>query len=215
MFNNKKYMKNYHIGCGYTIGKSWLNYDSSPIAFVDQLPILNQILRINKSKFPKGIIYGNIIKKKICDDGSADNIYCSHVLEHVSYLDAKKMLKNIYNMLKKDGVFRIVVPSLEARIEIYRENADANMFMESLGCVSKYENSDLISKFRFLFGGSRHRWMYDKNSLFNELKVAGFNDIRECCYGDSGIDIFSEVEDEDRFVSDNKKIKEIGFHCVK
>ena len=56
-------MKNYHIGCGYTIGKSWLNYDSSPIAFFDQRPILNQIIRINKSKFPKGIIYGNIVKK--------------------------------------------------------------------------------------------------------------------------------------------------------
>ena len=61
-------MKNYHIGCGYTIGKSWLNYDSSPIAFVDQIPILNKIIRINKSKFPKGILYGNIVKKKLCID---------------------------------------------------------------------------------------------------------------------------------------------------
>ena len=86
-------MKNYHIGCGYTIGKSWLNYDSSPIAFVDQIPIINKIIRINKSKFPKGILYGNIVKKKLCIDNSADNIYCSHVLEHVSYLDAKKILK--------------------------------------------------------------------------------------------------------------------------
>lgn len=206
-------MKNYHIGCGYTIGKSWLNYDSSPIAFFDQIPILNQIIRINKSKFPKGIIYGNIVKKKLCDNNLADNIYCSHVLEHVSYLDAKKMLKNIYDMLKKGGIFRIVVPSLDARIENYRENVDANIFMESLGCVKKNEDSNLINKLRFLFGGSRHRWMYDNKSLYNELKIAGFDNIRNCDHGDSGLDIFYEVEDKDRFKSN--KFKELAYHCVK
>ena len=125
------------------------------------------------------------------------------------------MLKNIYDMLKKDGILRIVVPSLEARIENYRENNDANIFMESLGCVSKNENSNLLNKLRFLFGGSRHRWMYDKKSLYNELKIAGFNNVRSCDYGDSGLDIFSEVEDEDRFYSDNKNIKELAFHCIK
>ena len=208
-------MKNYHIGYGYTIGKSWLNYDSSPIAFFDQMPILNQIIGINKSKFPKGIIYWNIVKKKLCNNNSAENIYCSHVLEHVSYLDAKKMLKNIYEMLKKGGVLRIVVPSLEARIENYKENTDANIFMESLGCVKKNEDSSLLNKFRFLLGGSRHRWMYDKKSLYNELEIAGFNNIRNCDYGDTGLDIYFEVEDEDRFYSEDKKIKELAFHCIK
>lgn len=208
-------MKNYHIGCGYTIGKSWLNYDSSPIAFIDQIPILNQIIKLNKSKFPKGIIYGNIIKKKLCNDNSADNIYCSHVLEHVSYSDAKKMLKNIYDMLKKGGIFRIVVPSLDARIKKYNENKDANEFMESLGCVTKNENSNFIDKLRFFFGGSRHRWMYDEKSLYNELKTAGFNNIKNCDYGDSGIEIFSEVESEDRFFGDGKSIRELSFHCIK
>ena len=34
-------MKNYHIGCGYTVGKNWINYDSSLIAFLNktQAPI--------------------------------------------------------------------------------------------------------------------------------------------------------------------------------
>ena len=208
-------MKNYHIGCGYTIGKSWLNYDSSPIAFVDQIPIINKIIRINKSKFPKGILYGNIVKKKLCIDNSADNIYCSHVLEHVSYLDAKKILKNIYAMLKNGGVLRIVVPSLKVRIENYNNNNDANKFMESLGCVSKYENSNIITKLRFFFGGSRHRWMYDEKSLYNEVNSAGFSNIKKCEFGDTNLEIFNEVESEDRFCYDSKKSNEIAFHCIK
>jgi predicted SAM-dependent methyltransferase len=211
----KKLMKNYHIGCGYVIGKNWLNYDSSLIAFIDQIPILNKINQINDLKFPKNILYGNIVKKKLCNNNFADNIYCSHVLEHVSYLDAKKVLKNIYDMLKRDGVFRIVVPSLKSRVENYNVDNDANKFMESLGCVNKNENLDIISKLRFLFGGSRHRWMYDDESLKNELTEAGFINIRKCEFGDSGSEIFSEVEDEDRFHSKSGKFKEIAFHCLK
>ena len=208
-------MNNYHIGCGNTIGKNWFNFDSSPIAFLDQIPILNKLIRINNLKFPKGIRYGNIVKKKFCNNNSADNNYCSHVLEHVSYLDAKKILKNIYDMLKKDGVLRIVVPSLKSRVENYNDDDDANEFMESLGCVNKNENSDMIYKLRFLFGGSRHRWMYDEKSLKNELIKVGFSNIRRCEFGDSNSEIFSEVEDKDRFYSNSGRLRELAFHCIK
>ena len=59
--------------------------------------------------------------------------------------------------------------------------------------------------------------MFDKNSLYNELREAGFdnNKIRECEFGDSGLDIFSEVEDKGRFVESNGELKAIAFHCIK
>lgn len=104
------------------------------------------------------------------------------------------MLKNIYNMLKPNGVLRIIVPSLESRINRYNKYSDANQFMESLGCVNKNENISFLRKIRFLFGGARHKWMYDKNSLLEELKLSGFQNIRECEFGDSGLDVFKEVE---------------------
>ena len=165
-------MRNYHIGCGYTIGKSWINYDSSLIALLDKFPFLNLFFRFNKEKFPEEIKYGNIVKNKLCDNNLADNIYCSHVLEHVSLYDGKKILKNIYDMLKPNGVLRIIVPSLESRIDKYNKSKDANQFMESLGCVNKNENKSIFEKLRFLFGGARHKWMYDKNSLLEELTEA-------------------------------------------
>ena len=208
-------MQNYHIGCGYKIGENWVNFDSSPIAFIDNLPFLNKIIKINKLKFPKGIKYGNIVKRPLCSESSADNIYCSHVLEHVSNIDAKKMLKNIYFMLKKNGVFRIVVPSLESRIDEYNIDKDANKFLDSLGFFNKNDNKNILSKLRFFFGGSRHRWMYDKSSLQRELEIIGFKDIRKCEFGDSGLSIFTEVEDKDRFFFNNGKSKELSFQCTK
>ena len=206
---------NYHIGCGYTVGKSWLNYDSSLIALIDQIPLLNKFFRLNKIKFPKGIKYGNILKNKLCEENAAENIFCSHVLEHVTYEESKKILNNIYYMLKVGGNFRIVVPSLEVRINEYLEKNDANLFMESLGCVEKNENLNLIKKLRFLFGNSRHKWMYDEKSLYNLLKNQGFKNIRSCEFGDSGIDVFSEVERKDRFIENNEKYRAVAFHCTK
>lgn len=208
-------MRNYHIGCGYTVGKSWINYDASLIAFLDRFPYLNLVFKFNKEKFPKEIKYGNIVKNKLCDDNLADNIYCSHVLEHVSLYDGKKILKNIYNMLKPNGVLRIIVPSLESRINRYNKSKDADQFMESLGCVNKNENSSIFKKIRFLFGGARHKWMYDKNSLLKELKLSGFQNIRLCEFGDSGLNIFNEVENKDRFEEENGNLKAIAFHCIK
>ena len=208
-------MKNYHIGCGYKVGLNWINFDSSPVAFIDNLPFINKILKINKLKFPKGIKYGNIVKKPLCTENSADNIYSSHVLEHVSYVDAKKMLRNIYYMLKKNGVFRIVVPSLKSRIDEYNIDKDANKFLDSLGCFNKNENKNLISKLRFFFGGARHKWMYDEISLKRELELIGFREIRKCELGDSGLSIFSEVENKDRFFFNNGKTQELSFHCTK
>ena len=208
-------MNNYHIGCGYKIGKSWKNYDVSPVALVDKIPLINKILKFNPIKFPNEIIYGNIVKKKFCENNTADNIFCSHMLEHISFEDGKKVLNKIYEMLKPNGVFRIVVPSLDARINEYQITKDGNLFMESLSCVNKNENSNLINKLRFLFGNSRHKWMYDEKSLYNEIKKVGFKQIRKCYFGDSGIDIFSEVEEMDRFNENDKKYQALAFHCIK
>ena len=206
---------NYHIGCAYKIGKNWINFDNSPIAFIDNLPFLNKIFKINKLKFPKGIKYGNIVKKHLSLENAADNIYCSHVLEHVSLFDARKMLKNIFFMLKKNGNFRIVVPSLKSRIDDYNIDKDADKFLNSLGCFNMNENKNLLSKLRYFFGGSRHRWMYDETSLQRELEQVGFREIRKCDLGDSGLNIFSEVEDKDRFFFNDGKSKELSFHCTK
>ena len=59
--------------------------------------------------------------------------------------------------------------------------------------------------------------MFDRNSLYNELREAGFdnNKIRDFEFGDSGLDIFSEVEDKGRFVESNGELKAIAFHCIK
>ena len=57
--------------------------------------------------------------------------------------------------------------------------------------------------------------MYDEKSLYNELNSAGFSNIKKCEFGDTNLEIFYEVESEDRFYYDSKESKEIAFHCIK
>ena len=97
---NKLKSKNFHIGSNITLGKNWINIDNSPII------ILKNFLSIDKK-----LKFGNIVNKQLCSSNEADNIYLSHVLEHLTFEDADKALLNIYKMLKKGGFLRIVVPS--------------------------------------------------------------------------------------------------------
>jgi len=207
-------MKNYHIGCGYKIGKNWFNYDVSPIAFIDKFDLLNKFLKLNSKRFPKEIIFGDITKKKLCEENDADNIYLSHVLEHLSRDKAIIALQNIYLMLKPGGCFRVIVPSLSERIREYQKNNDGDRFMKSLGCVNEHEDKSFWHKLRFLIGNSRHKWMYDEKSLLRLLQMTGFKNIQQCTYNDSKIEVFSEVEEQGRFFEDNCYLA-VAMQCSK
>lgn len=202
-------LRNIHIGCSYKIGENWENFDSSPIAFIDKFVFFG----FNKKRFSKKIKYGNIVKKLLCPENYAENIYLSHVLEHLEYQDAKKALANIFLMLKKGGRLRIVVPSLENRIKKYLKDGDADKFVESLNFNLK-NHKNYFSKLRFLFGGSRHKWMYDQSLLKKFLIECGFSEIRVVEFNDSDDPSFLEVEDKSRFI-ERDNLTAIAFEAIK
>jgi ABC-type Fe3+-hydroxamate transport system substrate-binding protein len=64
-----------------------------------------------------------------------------------------------------------------------------------------------------MFGNSGHLWMYDYKSMQNYLAEAGFKNMKKCKIGDSGIDIFSEVEELHRFIDGD--FVEVAIQCTK
>ena len=110
---------NIHIGCAYTVGKNWENYDSTPTSRVEKIPIIGKFININERRFPKEVMYGDIVKGPLTEAEQAENIYCSHTLEHLPLESTRKALVNIQIMLKKNGTFRLIVPSLENRVKKY------------------------------------------------------------------------------------------------
>ena len=52
------------------------------------------------------------------EDGSVDNIYVSHVIEHIETIFVKRMIAEAYRVLKPGGVLRLVCPDGKFLFEV-------------------------------------------------------------------------------------------------
>ena len=185
----KKYLQ---YGCGFSNPTGWENYDSSPTLRIQRTPIIGKIMKSSLNVvFPKNIKYGDIVNGLNVSKNTYDGIYCSHVLEHLSYYDLKKTLKNTYEYLKPGGIFRMVLPDLEFLCreyvnEVNKKNPKSSLrFMnDSLLGVTERKRG-LKQTLINMLGNSKHLWMWDYYSLSEELKEVGFLDIRRCEFNDS------------------------------
>lgn len=203
-------------GCGLSAPLQWENFDISPTLRIQKLPIFGGLVKGKLNvEFPGNVKYGDIIKGLPFPSGSCDGIYCSHTLEHLSFNDCKTAIKNTYDLLKPGGIFRCVVPDLESSAREYVRKLDSgdidsgNQFIrETLLGIEKRQKG-LKNFFIGYFGNSHHLWMWDKFTLENELKLAGFSSVRLCVYNDSKDDNFAFVEDEGRF------FRAVAFEAIK
>lgn len=208
-------MKRYvQYGCGFTAPDNWINYDASPTLRFERLPLIGKLYTRNKQRFPENVKYGDVVKGLPEMTDSCDAMYCSHILEHLSYYDFLKALKNTYKVLKPGGVFRGVLPDLRAAaidyIETYEQvESPASVFMRSTMLGIEDRVSTPVAAIKGLYGNSKHLWMWDYRSLEHELKKVGFKDVRPCKFGDSMDSNFSFVEEESRFY------KAAAFECRK
>ena len=194
-------------GCGHSAPKEWVNFDSSPTLRIQKIPLIGQLLkgRLN-TVFPASVRYGDIIKGLPVDENSCDGVYCSHTLEHLSLQDFKVALKNTHTILKKGGIFRCVVPDLEFSAREYIKSLDAGNNLASLEFMGRStllgvekRSKGLKGLLNSFLGNSHHLWMWDGKSLSEELKNAGFSQIRICSFNDSEDSMFKHVEDRSRF----------------
>jgi len=73
----------------------------------------------NKNKFLKERIEYNLRKDKIpFEDNTVDNIYNSHVIEHVEDEFVNEFIKEAYRVLKPGGVLRIVCPDAKFMFDV-------------------------------------------------------------------------------------------------
>jgi SAM-dependent methyltransferase len=205
-----------HYGCGLSAPDKWLNFDSSPSLRIQKLPLIGNIAKRKMNVvFPVKVHYGDIVKGLPVEDNSCDGVYCSHVLEHLSLQDFRIALINTYRILKSEGIFRCVVPDLEIYARKYILNSDKGNSLASvefikdtlLGLEKRPSGiKDFIVSF---FGNAHHLWMWDRNSLMEELRTTGFQTIRICLFNDCRDSMFREVEDEGRF------LHSVAIECTK
>ncbi len=200
MHGNRDRGLHVQYGCGFCAPENWRNFDASPTLRFERLPIVGRLHLKNERRFPRNVEYGDIVKGLPLASKSCAAIYASHVLEHLTLEEFRAALRNTYELLQPNGVFRLVVPDLETLARQYLDSpepAAAEDFMKGSCLGVEQRSRNMGGFFRFWLGNSEHLWMWDLKSLKHELEAAGFVSVRRCCFGDEPI--FSDVEEEGRF----------------
>ena len=165
----------------------------------------------NFKKIPNNIIVHDLRKGIPFKNNSVDAVYHSHLLEHIDRSKVKDFLREIFRVLKPNGVQRIVVPNLyflcKSYIENYEKCTNQNIISEKhdhfVAAIleqsvrkeaygSSKQNKILRIIENILLGDARkrgetHQWMYDSLNLTNILYEIGFKNIKAQTYTSSYI----------------------------
>lgn len=113
-----------------------------------------------------------------CSDNTFDGIFTEHTVEHFYPDDVKKLLAELFRVLKPDGLIRITVPDLEKYIDFYNKehkNIQLNKFKEhySTGC----------SAIRNATQNYFHFSTWDFEELKKNLEEVGFKSVKKMEFG--------------------------------
>lgn len=105
---------------------------------------------------PAADIIGNCKDLSQFKDGSVEEIYASHVYEHLSYMhELVPALQEAFRVLKRGGLLRVGVPDLEVLCRLFLE--------------PKLTFKEKNEAMRMIMGGQMDEFDYHKGGLWFEL----------------------------------------------
>jgi len=125
-------------------------------------------------------------------DNKFSFVFSEHFLEHIDFpLSVKKILKEIYRVLKPNGEFLIGVPDGKKIIQAYlkKDRKFLNRLYQDVykkrnPAIEIYGDIDFVNYFfRDQIDNPKytiHYWIYDEISLKNLLLFAGFQQVKRC-----------------------------------
>lgn len=189
-----------NLGCGPQVLDGWVNVDYALGARLMKLPLLravNRKLRVFNVDWDERIFVHDLTKPFPWSSGSADVVYSSHTLEHLSKEDGRRFLSECHRVLRDDGVIRIVVPDLRSLIDDYTQGQiKADDFVQRLDVLYQDSGSSIKRKLA-PFIQFPHKCMYDNQRMVEVLESMGF-EARVRKAFDSEIEDIRRVEDGGR-----------------
>lgn len=191
-----------HLGCGTVVVDGWINVDYSLGARLSKIPTFryfNKKLKLFDVEWKENIFLHDLTKKLPWKDNSVDYIYCSHTLEHFTKDNGRYLLSEIYRVLKRGGLARIIVPDLGIIID--RFNKKEIMAEDLVNCLEVFEQeTKTTSKIKKIFNRLYqfpHRCMYTEDRLTHIMSEIKFL-VTPKKYLESNIESIEEIESEER-----------------
>ena len=132
------------------------------------------------------------LKKGIpLSDASVDEIYASHVLEHISFKDLIVLLEEIYRVLKKNSKFSVCVPDASLYIKSYVNKQNFLSKRKFFYQPAVIDTGSLMDQINYIaYMDQEHKYLFDKQNLVNTLKKIPFKKVELRTF-DESIDIKS------------------------
>lgn len=148
-----------------------------------------------------GEIYLNASKKLPFPDESIDIVFTEQFIEHLSQVQAIHFLSEAHRILKPGGIIRQSTPDMEKLVNLY---LDQNEYVKLQDAVDRHIRNHrkntpyakasgcqfLNDMFRFWC----HQFIYDKITLQNMTKEAGFSQTKWVSFGESEHDCLKNLE---------------------
>jgi len=162
------------VGCGKNFEKGFYFLDILPKKCIPQ--------KYRNRYFKLDII--NVSSDNLKRIGKFDFVRMQHFLEHCSYEEGKKVIRNIAKILKKDGYIIITVPDLRINISKYLKKEYKNWKAFKWWALKRIPedapDSFYFSVFVYSLPITPHKWCYDYEGLRYLLRCSGFfKDIKE------------------------------------
>ena len=113
------------------------------------------------------------------ENNSVREIYSSHLLEHLSFIEIKALLGEMRRILSPSGTLKICVPDASKYINAYI-NRTFLRAGEALYGPAITDTASFIDQVNYIaYMGGEHKFMFDIQNLTSILNSAGFREVSE------------------------------------
>jgi len=207
-----------NLGCGLHAPAGWINVDGSLGVLLAKHPFAKSVARL--LHFPKYVTETpwnpEIIRADLRGNlpflsASIDVVYSSHALEHLHVEEAKRLMREIFRVLKPGGICRIVVPDgaeavRQKLVEPLSNAALDRPVAKVRGAAYETINAGVVVPPQGFIGRiwhkindlHYHKYLYDEGSLMSLFEWAGFSDPMRRSTNESRVINIRDVELESR-----------------
>jgi predicted SAM-dependent methyltransferase len=125
---------------------------------------------------------------------SAEAINSEHFIEHLTLDQARRYLAEAYRVLRPGGLIRTTTPDLGGLVELFSRRDPAVLEVHRSHGYAAATHGDMVNNY---FYSWEHRHIYDFESLATLLREAGFDDVREASFGESGHALLRGIDRHD------------------
>ena len=168
----------------------------------------------------KDTAYMDATKKFPIQDNTFDFIFAEHMIEHITFDEAKLMLNECFRTLKPNGVIRLATPNLDNLALLLsdptkKEHLEYIQFYVEKFYGKEYPNIPAL-QINKIFYAFHHRFIHNFDSLNYILMDVGFKNIKQCDVYVSGYIALQKIEHHASMIGEkNNKLETLIVEATK